>query len=190
MKRIIIDMDEVIADPMSEMIDWYSKTYGLPIDFGAMLGGSWVKGFPSQHQELVMKRLLSPGFFRHLPVIKNSIEAVLKLNDSYEIYIASAATEFPNSLKDKLEWLGEHFPFLTWKQLILCGDKRAISGDFMIDDHTRHLKHFKGKPYLFTSPHNLNETGYERINDWNEAENIFLLKDATDSDEGNGAEYK
>ncbi|HLX93835.1 MAG TPA: hypothetical protein VKR32_19260 [Puia sp.] len=174
MQRVIVDMDEVIADPMNEMIDWYRRHYGGQIDYEKMLTGSWVVGFPEEHHHLVMERLLSPGFFRHLPVIKDSVEVLEEMNRKYEIFIVSAATEFPNSLKDKLDWLFEHFPFLGWRQLTLCGDKSIVHGDFMIDDHLKNLKHFNGQKYLFTAAHNLGVTGYERINNWQEAAKIFL----------------
>lgn len=174
MKRVIIDMDEVIADPMGDMIDWYSKQYELQVDKEKMLCGSWIKGFPEQHQELVRERLLSEGFFRKLPVMKDSVEVIREINNRYEVFIVSAAMEFPNSLKDKLEWLLEHFSFLTWRQVVLCGDKKLIHGDYMIDDHERNLKDFVGKKYLFTSAHNLNITGYDRLNDWKEVAEVFL----------------
>lgn len=174
MKRVIVDMDEVIADPMGDMIAWYTKEYGLELNYEKMLGGSWEKGFPEQHQALVHERLLSPGFFRHLPVMKDSVEVLKEMNKKYEVFIVSAAMEFPNSLKEKHDWLQEHFPFLSWKQLALCGDKRLVYGDFMIDDHVKNLRHFNGKPYIFSSAHNLDITGYDRINNWEEAAAIFL----------------
>jgi 5'-nucleotidase len=167
-------MDEVIADPMGDMVTWYKKEFGLDVDYQKMLGGSWLRGFPSEHQKLVKDRLLAEGFFRNLSVIKDSHAVLKEMNLRYEIFIVSAATEFPNSLRDKLEWLLEHFPFLSWKQLALCGDKRLVYGDYMIDDHVRNLEHFKGKQYLYTSAHNLDVTGYERINNWMEAGEIFL----------------
>ena len=167
-------MDEVIADPMGEMIEWYRKEYKQEVDWDKMLVGSWVKGFPDQHQSLVMDRIMSPGFFRHLPVMEDSIDVLRELNKRYEVFIVSAAMEFPNSLKDKLEWLLEHFPFFTWKQVALTGSKDLVHGDYMIDDHVKNLKGFKGKPYLFTAAHNLEITGYDRINNWQEAAAIFL----------------
>jgi 5'(3')-deoxyribonucleotidase len=174
MERIIVDMDEVIADTMGDMIGWYREKFGLPVDYEKMLGGSWVRGFPEEHQEIIRQRLFSEGFFRHLPVMRDSVEVLRELNKKYELFIVSAATEFPNSLKDKLEWLLEHFTFLSWKQLALCGDKRLIRGDYMIDDHVRNLEHFMGRKYLFTTAHNLDITGYDRINNWKEAAEIFL----------------
>lgn len=166
-------MDEVIADPMGAMISWYEKEYKLPVDFSRMKG-SWLLGFPEQHQALVRSRLSEPGFFRNLPVMKDSVEVLKEMNNRYEIFIVSAATEFPNSLKDKFDWLMERFPFFTWKQLVLCGEKRMVYGDHMIDDHIRHLQHFNGRKHLFTAVHNKDITGYDRINNWEEAADIFL----------------
>ena len=36
MERIIIDMDEVIADPMGEMINWYRENYRQEVDYSKM----------------------------------------------------------------------------------------------------------------------------------------------------------
>jgi 5'-nucleotidase len=173
MQRIIIDMDEVIADPMGEMIDWYRREYGVEADKNKM-NGSWLVGFPEEHQPLVMERLRSPGFFRDLPVMPDAVETLRQLNQQYEVFIVSAAMEFPNSLKDKHDWLMEHFPFFTWKQIALTGSKDLVFGDFMIDDHVKHLKGFRGKPYLYTAAHNLTVTGYDRIDNWKQAAGIFL----------------
>ncbi len=175
MKRVLVDMDEVIADTTAGMINWYQQAYGGDIDYAKMLAGkSLVKGFPEQHQADVKQQLYKAGFFRNLPVIADSIEVLEKMNQQYEVYIVSAATEFPNSLTDKYNWLMEHYPFFTWKQLVLCGVKSMIQADFMIDDHTRHLQLFTGKPYLFTAPHNLDEQGFERLNSWKEVADTFL----------------
>ncbi len=175
MQRILVDMDEVIADATLGMINWYKKVYGGDIDYAKMLEGqSLVKGFPDEHQAVVRQQLYEPGFFRNLPVIENSVDVLKEMNKKYEIFIVSAATEFPNSLKEKHDWLEEHFPFFTWQQLVLCGSKKLMQGDFMIDDHARHLHLFNGKPYLFSAPHNLNEKDFEILRDWKHAAQVFL----------------
>ena len=83
MERVIIDMDEVIADPMGEMIRWYKEKYQLDVDYNKMLGGSWIKGFPEQHQAIVRERLIGPGFFRNLPVMKDSVVVISEMNKRY-----------------------------------------------------------------------------------------------------------
>jgi 5'(3')-deoxyribonucleotidase len=149
------------------------NAYGGEINYDKMKVGSWVKGFPEEHHDMVMDRLMSPGFFRHLPIMKDSVEVLSELNKKYEVFIVSAATEFPHSLKDKLDWLLEYFPYFTWRQLVLCGDKRMIQGDHMIDDHPRNLVHFPGMKYLFDTPHNITVTDYQRLHNWKEAADIF-----------------
>ena len=175
MQRILVDMDEVIADTTLAMVTWYKANYGGHVNYQHMMeGGSLIKGFPEAHQAIVRQQLYEPGFFRNLPVIADSKEVLQAMNKKYEVLVVSAATEFPNSLKEKYDWLMEHFSFFTWKQIILCGDKRPFTADFMIDDHARHLQHFKGKSYLFSAPHNLGETGYDRLDNWNQVAQVFL----------------
>jgi 5'(3')-deoxyribonucleotidase len=174
MERIIIDMDEVIADPMGAMINWYEKEYAGKVNYDNIREGSWLKGFPEQHHQVVLEKLYSPGFFRDLPVMDDAVDVLKEMNKRYEIFIVSAAVEFPNSLKDKHDWLLEYFPYFTWKQLVLCGDKRMIMGDHMIDDHLKNLIHFKGNKLLYSALHNREVEGYQRINNWKEAAAIFL----------------
>ena len=100
-----------------------------------------------------------------MPLIDGSVAAVKKLQEKHEIYIVSAAMEFRNSLTDKLDWLGEHFPFISWKNIIFCGDK-IINADVMIDDRAKNFIDFKGRPLLFSSPHNLLLIQYERVDNW------------------------
>ncbi|MFN7687683.1 MAG: 5' nucleotidase, NT5C type [Sphingobacteriales bacterium] len=173
-ERVIIDMDEVMADTMGKMVGWYEAVYGVKVNYSVMRDGSWLVGFPEEHRTMIRERLHGPGFFRDVPLMDGSQEVLREMNERYEVFIVSAAMEFPNSLKDKLEWLLEHYPFLNWRQLVLCGDKRMINGDHMIDDHVRNLKHFSGKKYLYTSFHNVDVTEYVRVNDWTEIAEQFL----------------
>ncbi|MBS1566119.1 MAG: 5'(3')-deoxyribonucleotidase, partial [Bacteroidetes bacterium] len=131
MEIVLVDMDEVIADTTAAMVSWYRKTYGGDIDYAKMLAGhSLVKGFPEEHQPVVRQQLFEPGFFRNLPVMANSQGVLAEMNKKYEIYIVSQAVEFPNSLKEKYEWLMEHFSFFSWRQLVLSGTKKIMWGDY------------------------------------------------------------
>lgn len=53
-----------------------------------------------------------PAFFRDLDVMKDSQEVIKKLSEQFEVFITTAAMEFPASFTAKYEWLKEHFPFL------------------------------------------------------------------------------
>ena len=107
-------------------------------------------------------------------MIKDSQEVIKELSAHYEIYIVTAAMEFPASLAPKYQWLKKHFSFLNEKNFVFCGDKSIIHADYLIDDTPSNLEAFQGKGMLFTAPHNTNATGYTRLNNWKEVADYFL----------------
>jgi len=113
------------------------------------------------------------GFFRDLAVIPDSQRVIKALQEKYDVYIVSAAMEFRNSLEDKYDWLAEHFPFIDWQHIMFCGNK-IVEVDVLIDDRIKNFVNFKGRPLLYTSPHNLLITEYERVNSWEEIAGLLL----------------
>ncbi|UII25464.1 5'(3')-deoxyribonucleotidase [Fulvivirga maritima] len=166
-KSIAIDMDHVLADIEQQMIKWYSDKYGVQVEAETLKGKPEQEAFPDR--EKLRDLLFMPGFFRTAAVIEGGIEAVKQLSEDFEVYIVSAAMEFPQSLAEKKEWLTEHFPFISWKNIVFCGDKGIIDTDFMIDDHMKNLNHCKGRGILFTANHNANIDYDVRVNNWKEA---------------------
>ncbi|WP_238354595.1 5' nucleotidase, NT5C type [Fulvivirga marina] len=166
-KSIAIDMDHVIADIEYQMIDWYHKKHGVLVEREALKGLPEGAAFPER--EKVRQLLYEPGFFREARVIPGAQEAVVKLWNDFDIYIVSAAMEFPLSLHEKYEWLKEHFPFIGWKNIIFCGDKSVVDTDFMVDDHLKNLNYCKGRGIMYTASHNMAIDYDVRVNDWSEA---------------------
>jgi 5'-nucleotidase len=174
MKRIAIDMDEVIADAYHRFNDWYERDFKLKLD-PELIHGKYLRDVvPLEHREQVIKYPHTEGFFKDLPVMKDSQDVIFELSKKYEIFIASAAMEFKNSFVHKYDWLSVHFPFIPWTHIVFCGDKSIINADYLIDDHVRHFKNFKGHGILFSSPHNMNETWNPRVNSWKEVADLLL----------------
>ena len=123
---------------------------------------------PYDHLQNVKNHVRRDGFFLDLPVIKDSQRVLKELAKKHQVYIASAATQFPNSLKEKSDWLDRHFSFITWEYRILCGHKFILAGDVLIDDRSYNLKYFNGRGLLFNAPHNKKDQGYERVANWQE----------------------
>ena len=96
--------------------------------------------------------LRSEDFFEDLPVLEDSQEVLAKLSQHYEIFIATAAMEFPNSFGPKYRWLRRHFPFIPPTNFVFCGDKSILLADYLIDDTFRHFERFKGQGILFPHP--------------------------------------
>ncbi len=170
-KRLIIDMDGVLADVYKQFIALEEKESGIKIPVETLKGKEEYQAFKNGR-----KHVNSKGFFRNAPLMEGCVEALEKLNKAYDMFIVSAAMEFPASLPEKYDWLKEHFPFIGWQQIVFCGSKTVIQGDIMIDDHYKNLDSFKGQTILFTQPHNDGHSDKEhtRVRTWNDIKKLLL----------------
>ena len=172
MKVIAVDMDGVLSDTVDQFISWEERETGRRKSMDEIIGKPEIEAFPNSR-----KYVFSPNFFRTARVVNDSQEILFELYKKYEVYIVSAATEFPQSLSEKMDWLSEFFPFIPWQRIVFCGSKEIVRADIMIDDHFKNLNYFQGETsILYTQPHNaLAENGrHRRVNDWQEIANFLL----------------
>lgn len=174
MLTIAIDMDEVIADAAKKLKAWYQRDYRRVFTETELYGKNLDEAVPSVRAGVFHQYANTPGFFRDLEIMSGADSILEQINKNYGLYLVSAAMEFPNSLKDKFDWIEEKLPFITWKQICLCGSKSIIQTDIMIDDRIRNFRNFKGRKILYSAHHNMLETGYERVNNWREIEEKLL----------------
>jgi 5'(3')-deoxyribonucleotidase len=173
-KRVCIDMDEVMADALGEHLLRYNRHYGEQITLDD-LHGKWLWDVVSTDRHAVLEaHLRSEDFFDVLQVMPESQRVIRRLQMNYEVFIATAAMEIPTSFEQKYRWLERHFPFIPASHIVYCGDKGILRADYLIDDNPRQLRRFSGEGILYSSPHNAGVTGYKRVNDWLEVEKLFL----------------
>ncbi len=172
MKRIAIDMDEVMADFIAKYLLHYNRDFNDNVTH-ERLHGMHLRQLNPELESHLRKCLDDPSFFGDLPVMPNSQEVVRELSERYEIFITTAAMEVPASFAAKYNWLKEHFPFLNEMNFVFCGDKSIIDADYLINDNSRHFKRFKGQGLLYTASHNVHETGFVRVNNWLEVREYF-----------------
>ncbi|MEY2895541.1 MAG: hypothetical protein RIS42_1260 [Bacteroidota bacterium] len=176
MKRIAIDMDDVMADTTFKIILQINEKVQGAYTYDGLMTATDVEKKAFYDVYVANNDFLwEPGFFEDIPVKPNAVEVIEALMVKYEVFIVSAATEFPNSMKEKLNWMAKHFPFIGWQHIVFCGHKHMILADYLIDDHEKNLKTFTGTPLLFTAPHNLHITDYERVNSWLEVKARLLV---------------
>ena len=115
-KTIFIDMDGVIAN--------FAK---------AAEEGGWSHR-PDKHVN-----------YGELEVMPGAEEALRKLNQDFDIFIASTPPwDRPDMWGAKREWIAKHFPYLK-RKLILTHRKDLLIGDILIDDSRwRGQPDFKG----------------------------------------------
>ena len=174
MKRIAVDMDEVIADAVTEHLRRYNTHFNEDLT-KADLTGKWIWDVvQSDRHDMLEDALRTPDFFADLEVFPHAQRVLEQLSLHYEVYIATAAMEVPTSFNAKFAWLARHFPFIRPSHIVFCGNKSILRTDFLIDDNPRQLRLFEGEGILFTSPTNLGVKGFRRVNDWLEVEKLFL----------------
>ncbi|MBL4662970.1 MAG: 5'(3')-deoxyribonucleotidase [Flavobacteriaceae bacterium] len=170
-KRLLVDMDGVLADIYKQAAKFEFAESGTVININELDGEDEIVAFPN-----AVRHVRERGFFRTAPLISNAFDVMQRLNEKYDIFIVSAAMEFPNSLEEKYYWLEEHFSFIPWNRIVFCGSKTVVQGDILIDDHYKNLDPFENRTLLFTQPHNINrsDNGHERVKDWNDIANLLL----------------
>jgi len=173
-KILAIDMDEVVADAVPRFVEWYERDTGIFLTPQEIHGGEAWDAVRPEHRELASKYVYKKGFFRDLPVMKDSQEVIMELMTHYEVFFASAAMPFKYSLEEKHDWLEEHFSFVPNTHWVLCGAKHIINADFLIDDRSKNFERFRGTGILYDSPHNQKETRYHRVQNWQEIREYFL----------------
>lgn len=176
MVRITLDMDDVLADTNGKLIDIAMNEFDTNHSREDFRKKSFKELLHPKQQKKLYSFIQQPDFFKDIPVMPDAIETVKELANYYEIFVATAAMEFPNSFREKYDWLQRYFPFIPWKNVVFCGDKSIITSDYLIDDHIKNLISFKGKGILFSAPHNLKETGFQRVSNWDEIGDLFLPK--------------
>ena len=174
--RIAIDMDEVMADALTEQLRRYNAAYGTAITAADLSGRHLEQVVPPAHREAA-EAMFDAAFFEDLDVLPDCQEVVSELADRYEVFIASAAMDVPRSFDAKYRWLQRHFPFIPPSQIVFCGDKTIVDADYLIDDRPRHFTRFRGQALLFSAPHNAGETAYTRVGSWKEVRDHFARLD-------------
>ena len=96
--------------------------------------------------------------FRNLELIPGAQDALIKLNQDFDIFIATTPPwSRPDVWGEKREWIGEHFPWLK-RKMVLTHRKDLLIGDILIDDSRwRGQPDFKGHWFWF----NKDRVGYD-----------------------------
>lgn len=170
--RLAVDMDEVLADAHTAQENWLSEKYS---DYLALPPGVKYGSHLTAEQNAARVAMLHEGWmFGQLEPMPGSIDVLEQLCDRHEVFIATAAIEYPRSCQYKYDWIREYLPFVNPMNIVFCGDKSIVKADVLIDDNARHFPTFSGKGILFAASHNENDPWPDRVENWAEIQNRFL----------------
>ncbi len=143
---LIIDLDEVainFLDPVFEVCR-IKKNLNLTRDD--------VKDYDMRLCGIDPDLWLSPGFFRSLKPFPNAEQVLFRLSKTFGIIIATDDKGVPFVRNEKLETIGEYFPFVD--DVIFGSEKHKIDGILIFDDKPKHLEEFEGLTAKMLRPYN------------------------------------
>jgi len=173
LKRVCVDMDEVMADTLAEHLRRYNQAFDDAVTADDLAGKGLWEIAPRDRQGQLRAFLDAEDFFEDLALMPGAQEVLKQLASRFEIFIATQAMTVPNSLGPKYRWLQRHFGFIPPTHYVFCGNKSILRADYLIDDLPRNLQRFEGTGLLYTAPHNLTATGFTRVNNWQEVAEYF-----------------
>jgi 5'-nucleotidase len=171
--RICVDMDEVMADTLSEHLRRYNAVFTESIAVDDLDGKGLWDVVAHDRQDQLRSILEAEDFFADLPIFPDAQAVLRDLASRFEVYIATSAMSVPTSFNAKYHWLQRHFPFLPPTHYVFCGDKGILRADYLIDDTPKNLLRFEGTGILFSAPHNHGVTGFTRVSSWAEVAAYF-----------------
>ena len=137
MKRVFIDMDNVLVDFQSGL-DQVSEE--VKAEYAGRL------------DEI-------PGLFAKMKPMEGAIEAVHELKKHYDLFILSTAPwKNPSAWSDKVGWVTKYLDDVFHKRLIISHHKDLLRGDYLIDDSMKNgVDKFQGTHIHF---------GHGKFQDW------------------------
>ena len=148
MKRVFIDMDNVLVDFQSGL-DQVSEE--IKAEYAGRL------------DEI-------PGLFGKMKPMEGAIEAVHELQKHYDLFILSTAPwKNPSAWSDKVEWVTKYLDDVFHKKMVITHRKDLCQGDYLIDDRGKNgTSEFGGEWIHF---------GSERFPNWESVLDYLLPPD-------------
>ena len=170
---ILVDMDDTIEQLLQAWVRGVNEKYDRNAAYDDVTSWDVSSAFPGLTWEQVYEIPMETGFWKTVEPIPGAAEALRHFMEAgHDVYIVTATPH--ESVPEKMnDLLFKYFPFLSWRQVIITGNKQLIRGDVLIDDGIHNLEGGDYRKILFTAPHNrrydAEGNGMIRVHTWEEA---------------------
>ena len=168
---VALDLDGVIWDLVRPWIEVYNILYDDNVTYDDIIEYDISKSLTKAPRDDVCKILGINGFWNLVEPFNNSIEYLSKLNEEYNLVIATKSDH--RTLSIKLKRFFNLFPFMEYDQIICIHDKSLLNVDWLIDDCLDNLKSGIFNKIVLDAPYNRCDNELLRAKDLKEVYNII-----------------
>ena len=170
--RILVDMDDTIERLLEELVRRANLKYGQNVAVEDVTDWAIAPAFDGVSKRQILDAMNDADFWMNVKPVPGAAEALKHfMDEGHEVYIVTA-TEMEHVTAKMRDLLFRCFPFLSWKQVIITGNKQLIRGDVLIDDGIHNLEGGDYKKILFSAPYNRHydaeANGMIRVSGWDE----------------------
>lgn len=172
-KRLLLDVDEVLADFQTPTFDIIYRLLGrrlTPDDYEVW---DMFSLFNDEERKAIFAEVEKPGFCRNLKPIPGSIEGVAELRTIVDVFPVTSHFHSLTWVHERDAWLLDHHGFKK-REIVHTGAKFLVNGDYILDDNPSHIdaweaEHPDGQGLLWHIQ-NTRTLGYEdrRMRTWPE----------------------
>ncbi len=171
---ILVDMDDTIEQMLKAWLDGANKKYGRNVACEESVSWDVSAAYPGLTREQIYDIPRQPGFWKTVDPVPGAAEALQRFTAAgHKVFIVTA-TPYEQISEKMTDHLFRYFPFLTWDQVIITGNKQMIRGDVLIDDGVHNLEGGDYVKILVTAPYNKDydaeANGMIRVRNWQEIE--------------------
>ena len=151
--RILVDLDDVLNNLLDCWVEMLNKKYNLNAKAQDLKVWNVQAIYPSLTVEQVYRPIYEKDVWGLMSPRPNSVEYLKKMiDDGHDVLVVTASVY--QSLPVKMDWLFEHFSFLSWDNVVITRRKQLIRADVLIDDGIHNLEGGDYVKILIDNPHN------------------------------------
>lgn len=190
--KIGIDLDAVVADMMSPLIDFHNKKYGTNFKIADHITFSIEKIWKCTEEEAIRRcfEFFQSDFLNQIKPVPGAVEGINLLSNQHELHVITSRPDLLN--KHTSNWIEEYFPkkfksinhsnqfskkgSIKRKKSNIC---KELKIDLMIEDHLEYALDCASldiKVLLMNMPWNQTKElpkNIIRVNSWKEIINII-----------------
>ena len=161
-----LDCDGVLSDLMPHWLSLYNAEWGDSLRAQECTVWETHTIVKPECGVRIYDYLRKPQFWRTVPLIAGAMEGVARLSSmGHELVVV---TDTPaEGVKDRLDWLREHFPSIPKANYVITRRKDLVRLDLLIEDSPHHIRAAKCPAVIFDQPYNQDVPG-SRVRSWTE----------------------